>query len=201
MNKSSDAVIGFRPGLILLLLLITLYSCNEKKINRVVEPSFYYWKSVFKLSVFEKQRLDSLQVKTSYLKFFDVDWDASSRKASPVAQLLVTRQEVLNQYHVIPTVFITNSCLEKTDLPMMAQLAGNIHKLIMGTCNANNIKLPTEIQIDCDWTVSTRDKYFLLLRSFKQLSNTNLSVTIRLHQVKYLAKSGVPPADRGLLMC
>ena len=201
MSKRNGAVIGNRPGLILLLLLITLYSCNEEKINRVVKPSFYYWKSVFKLSAFERQRLDSLEVKTIYLKFFDVDWDASSGKALPVAKLLVTQQEALNQYLIIPTVFLTNGCLEKTDSTSVVQLAGNVFRLIKGICNANNIKQPTEIQIDCDWTVSTRDKYFLLLRNFKQLSNTNLSVTIRLHQVKYLAKSGIPPADRGLLMC
>ncbi|MNS80088.1 hypothetical protein D3C72_1137550 [compost metagenome] len=28
-----------------------------------------------------------------------------------------------------------------------------------------------------------------------------MSVTIRLHQVKYITQSGIPPADKGLLMC
>lgn len=31
--------------------------------------------------------------------------------------------------------------------------------------------------------------------------NSLLSATIRLHQVKYSSKSGIPPVDRGLLMC
>ena len=61
-----------------------------------------------------------------------------------------------------------------------------------------------EIQIDCDWTRRTKDAYFFFLDTLRLqpfLKDKQLSVTIRLHQVKFLAGSGVPPADKGLLMC
>ena len=49
---------------------------------------------------------------------------------------------------------------------------------------------------------SSKEKYFLLLNNIKQkTTNIKLSCTIRLHQIKYIAKTGVPPVDRGLLMC
>ncbi|HQW84267.1 MAG TPA: hypothetical protein PK987_07405, partial [Ferruginibacter sp.] len=52
------------------------------------------------------------------------------------------------------------------------------------------------------WTASTKNKYFALLNNFHALKpNTTLSATIRLHQVKYVAKTGIPPVNRGLLMC
>lgn len=59
-----------------------------------------------------------------------------------------------------------------------------------------------EIQIDCDWTESSKNSYFLFLKSLKQqLAQKNLSVTIRLYPYKYPGKAGVPPADKGVLMC
>ncbi|ANI88485.1 hypothetical protein A9P82_03735 [Arachidicoccus ginsenosidimutans] len=59
-----------------------------------------------------------------------------------------------------------------------------------------------EIQIDCDWTASTRDKYFAFLRSLKkQFPDKIISVTIRLYPYKYPDKIGVPPVDKGMLMC
>lgn len=69
-----------------------------------------------------------------------------------------------------------------------------------------NNPVPTipEIQIDCDWTRTTKETYFAFLEALRLqpfLKDKQLSVTIRLHQVKYLAGSGVPPADKGLLMC
>ncbi|MGG2305049.1 hypothetical protein ACE4Z6_26875, partial [Salmonella enterica] len=55
-------------------------------------------------------------------------------------------------------------------------------------------------QIDCDWTLGTKEKYFSLLKRIKERMALPLSCTIRLHQVKYQAKTGVPPVDRGMLM-
>jgi hypothetical protein len=60
----------------------------------------------------------------------------------------------------------------------------------------------TELQIDCDWTAGTKDKYFRFLRKFKELNpNKTLSVTVRMYPYKYKDKMGVPPADRAMLMC
>ncbi len=60
---------------------------------------------------------------------------------------------------------------------------------------------PTEIQIDCDWTLSTRDRYFKFLKALKaRMPGKTLSATIRLYPYKYRQKMGVPPVDRGLLM-
>ncbi len=60
-----------------------------------------------------------------------------------------------------------------------------------------------EMQIDCDWTETTRSKYFLLLKVLREKlspQHKTLSATLRLHQIKYKRKTGVPPVDRGMLM-
>jgi len=178
-----------------------LFSCNEKKEDRQVERSFYYWKSVLNLAEFEKQKLDSLQVKTIYLKFFDVDWDEVTKAPVPVAKLQTTGN-TLKGFRVIPTVFITNACIQKTDALQTRPLAEKIMQLLKSIIRENNFDSIPEVQIDCDWTAATQKKYFSLLQHIKQLiPHAKLSATIRLHQVKYMSKTGVPPVDRGLLMC
>ena len=68
--------------------------------------------------------------------------------------------------------------------------------------STNHLKFK-ELQIDCDWTESTRDKYFHLLSTLRNELERNkqiISATIRLHQVKYAAITGIPPVHRGMLM-
>ncbi len=59
---------------------------------------------------------------------------------------------------------------------------------------------PRELQLDCDWTESTRDRFFGFVRDVRREANIPLSATIRLHQIKYRERTGVPPVDRGMLM-
>lgn len=183
------------------ILLLTLVCCNNNTANRQIERSFYFWKSVFILSDYEKQMLDSLQVKTLYIKFFDVDWDAERKLAVPVVKIRF-QDSAYRHYKIIPTVFITNACIQKIDSSQINVLAKKINQLLNEIIKSNTIKDIPEIQFDCDWTTATKEKYFALLNDIHaQMPNTKLSATIRLHQVKYVAKTGIPPVSRGLLMC
>jgi hypothetical protein len=56
------------------------------------------------------------------------------------------------------------------------------------------------IQLDCDWSLSTKDRYFLLLKEVKKLVSVEVSSTLRLWQYKHQKLAGVPPADRVALM-
>ncbi|MFH6996815.1 hypothetical protein ACHRVZ_02720 [Flavobacterium sp. FlaQc-57] len=59
-----------------------------------------------------------------------------------------------------------------------------------------------EILIDCDWTEKSKNSYFYLLQQIKKgFSTAQVSATIRLWQYKYASKAGIPPVDKGLLMC
>ncbi len=191
----------FTLPVVLIFCVLAYSSCYEIAPEKKVARSFYYWKSVWNLTGMEKQRIDSLGIKTIYLKFFDVDWDAVRGSSIPVAKLQVKDKVSLSTYHIIPTVFIANTAIRQMDSLQAILLAGKIYRLVKDICNANEINSPDEIQIDCDWTVSTRLKYFSLLQHIRQLSKSNISATIRLHQIKFLTTSGIPPVDRGMLMC
>jgi len=59
-----------------------------------------------------------------------------------------------------------------------------------------------EILIDCDWSEKSKDNYFYLLKQIKKgFPTAQISSTIRLWQYKFASKVGIPPVDKGLLMC
>jgi hypothetical protein len=182
------------------LLVLPFFQCAKpvKKIDR----AFYHWKSSVKLSAPEKRVLNTLQVNTLYLKLFDVTWNNETKQPIPVAKLSNSAQELAGRYQIIPTVFITNECIQKLDSSQINMLALKVYTLVKDICAIHHIDSISELQIDCDWTASTRDKYFSMLKRIKRSApNTILSATIRLHQVKYVSANGIPPVDRGLLMC
>jgi hypothetical protein len=188
----------------LYMIIYFVFSCTQKHPARNIERSFYYWKSIFKLTDFEKKTLDSLQVKKIYLKFFDVTWDNERNEAIPKAQVRIvdTGYLQLNNIKIIPVVFITNECIQKSDAASMSILAGKIAALIQNIQTASlSFQHISEVQIDCDWSAATKERYFLLLTSLKKAGFTNLSATIRLHQIKFASATGIPPVAKGLLMC
>ena len=186
--------------------VITLQGCQSKNkaSGREVSRAFYHWKTVFSPTQYEWDILHQNKVNELYLRFFDVAWDEAGSKPAPIAQLRIGEPNIFaeEKLQLIPTVFITNECIQKIRPEQCAPLAENIHKLIRGIITANAIDSVQEIQIDCDWTASTKEKYFSLLTALQQLDTVHAySATIRLYQVKYVAKAGVPPVKKGLLMC
>lgn len=183
-----------------LIALTLLLSCKQS--SREVEPAVYYWKSQFNISDFERKTLDSLAVQTLYVKFFDIAWNSAASQALPVAKLFARDTAYLRSKKIIPTVFITNEVFYKLDSSGVKALAKNTGALILKYVALYRLNNVPEVQMDCDWTASTRNTYFYFLKEMKAwLTEPVLSATIRLHQVKYTTSSGVPPVDRGLLMC
>jgi hypothetical protein len=184
-------------------LLLSAGSCSNKTEKIGELRGFYYWKTNFILPQTLRQSLHNLKVAHLYVKHFDVTWEERDKQAIPVA--LLNMQDTLPaNIKITPVVFITLEALRNTEvhqIPVLAEKMGNLLEKLSGS-SANY--LADEIQIDCDWTMQTRDAYFTLLKELKQhafFKGRTLSVTIRLHQVKYINEAGIPPADRGLLMC
>lgn len=181
-----------------------LLSCNHSRPqkDRKIEKAFYYWKSVVAPTQFEKKTLDSLYCSTVYIKYFDVAWNENTQQPEPVAQVKILDTAFLKNKKIIPVIFITNECIYKLDtaqaIPLAEKITGLV-RLINSMYRVNNI---AQLQIDCDWTEATKNTYFSMLKKVKELwMPMPISATIRLHQVKYIGKSGVPPVNRGLLMC
>jgi hypothetical protein len=186
------------------LLVLFLFACNDSSAirKRNVDHAFYFWKSSVRLSNNEKKLLKDLEVNTLYIKFFDVDWNAKQNEGTPVAQARMPDSVYLQDINIIPVIFITNECIFKIDRGKIPVFAEKILSLTNAVKLNNHLKNINEIQIDCDWTAATKEKYFALLTILQQTEKRfNFSATIRLHQIKYRNKTGVPPVSRGMLMC
>ena len=139
-----------------------------------IEVSFYHWKNSFK----EENVKEKL-----YIKVLDISY---SKK------LEFEKTRFINKApkNFIPTVYITNEAMKNINYK-------NISNLILEQTKAYNF---SELQIDCDWSLLSKANYFDLLKELKNKSQKKISATIRLHQIKYYAKTGVPPVDYGVLM-
>ncbi len=181
-----------------LVVISYLFSACWKAKNQP-QVSFYYWKTDFSWSKTDSLKADTLKVKKLYVKFFDVKKIPSGVGiAQPVATLNF-EQKIPANLELVPVVYVEND-LFKTSEPN--ELAKKIFYRIEEMIRASGHSQVAEYQIDCDWSSSTREVYFDFLKVFKKLMppQAQLSVTIRLHQVKYADKTGIPPADKGLLM-
>lgn len=174
-----------------LFLLIT--ACNEPS-KPVI--SFYYWKTVFKLSPIEQEVLEHNQVKKLYVRYFDIDWNLKTKQAFP--ESAVRFEGKLVGFEIVPVIYIKNNVFKNNEVDVL-DLAQKTYDFICQINTKNQITCK-EIQIDCDWTLSTKDNYLKFIEYFKKLSGKKLSATIRLHQVKYFQKTKIPNVDNGVLM-
>jgi hypothetical protein len=121
----------------------------------------------------------------------------------PTAQAIpvspVTFQASTEGYNIVPVIFIKNRTFIDVDSATVTALADSVLKLVTQINNTQKLS-PQEIQFDCDWTETTRNSYFLFINHYRAASKQSISATIRLHQVKYPATTGIPPVDRGVLM-
>jgi hypothetical protein len=204
----------FRRLIYVLLICSSLYSCNRQHKSRTVTRGFYYWRSSLQLSADEQKIFTDLQITKLYCKFFDISFNSELQQPLPAARLSFDSSSLSflkkEQIKIIPVVFITNETLAKIDSLSSIQLANKIILSVSETIKRNQLVPANEFQLDCDWTVSTKKKYFALINEVKRLirsdtfsfsKNVLLSATIRLHQVKFSTKSGIPGIDKGLLMC
>lgn len=176
----------------MIFVCLLLNSCQQKK-----NIAFYFWESNFQISDFEQHYLDSLAVQQLYVRFFDVD--IKNGKAVPVGTIQIHEKNKYQQ--IIPVVFITNETFKVLPQKEVTQLASNIQRKISFLYPNISDKTLQEIQIDCDWTESTKEKYFHFLNELKQQNKTlQISATIRLHQIRDRIQTGIPPIDKGVLM-
>jgi len=169
-------------------------SCKSKSSSNA---AFYYWKTTYQLNASQQQLLSTIGNKSLYLRLFDISWDAEQNEAKPNAVLRIA--DTLKGLKVEPVIFITNQTFHHTPVSDIDSLAFKSAALVSRLVSRSAINYQ-KIQIDCDWTDDTREKYFAYLTAFKKYDKHLLEATIRLHQVKYREHTGVPPVDRGVLM-
>ena len=180
-----------------LVLLACLAGCRED--TPAAPPpamAFYHWKTVFNPTQAEHDLLLSAGVTRLYMRMFDVVLQEA--KAVPVATVIFKQKPALP---VTPVVFITTESLPGWP-DETATLAKRIVRRVLAVVEGNGLPLTHELQLDCDWTLSTKDRFFALVEAVKQQlpQGWQVTSTLRLYQYRYPEQAGVPPAHRAILM-
>ena len=185
--KLSTAVVCF-----LLSIGLTL-SCSKPKPMPTTMRSVYYWSTTLNMDSVKTAFMRNYDISRMYIRYFDVVADQSGR-AVPNATLKFAT-DVPQGIDIVPTVFVMPECLRQD----RSRLASLIVKRVVQMNETNDVYNVKEIQIDCDWTQSTRQLYAEFMQAMMRECHSRhlkLSSTIRLHQ----RAQTPPPADRGVLM-
>jgi len=167
-----------------------------------VSRAFYYWRTTFRLSAVESEALGRLGVSRLYVRALDVDAEGTG-PPQPVARLGVPAASTFGG-EIVPVAFLRARALAGTrgDTTGVKVLGASLWDELRRTADVFG-QSPREVQLDCDWTLPTRDAFFALCAEVANRAaagGCHLSTTIRLHQVKHRERTGVPPAARGMLM-
>lgn len=183
---------------LLFLGLILLSSCTKQEPKNQI--SFYHWKSKAEYLPAYQQALEKTQSQRLYLHYFDIEAVREPNYYNDgifPTYVIKTIDEDFKKLEIVPVVYLTNKVLQTQDLKL-ERLAEKISKLIHQISKKHFGKLIKKIQMDCDWTASTREAYFHLLRLLGE--EFEIDATIRLHQIKFQKKTGIPPVKSGTLM-
>jgi hypothetical protein len=134
-----------------------------------------------------------------YVRFFDVVRGAADLEAHPVAPIRLEAPFPAG-VAIVPVVYLANAVfLGREDAE---RLADRVWTKLDAMAQTDGIRFK-QLQIDCDWSEESRAPFFRFAARLKKRAaerGATLSATIRLHQVKYFARTGVPPVDSGMLM-
>lgn len=114
----------------LFLILTVCVFCIQCKSRNTVKRSFCYWKTSLHIEKAEFDTLDSLGVSHLYVRFFDVEWNPFEKQALPVGTLDKWWDGEIGMRKITPSVFITNTVMEKLSGKQLDMLAINIAKRI-----------------------------------------------------------------------
>lgn len=179
----------------LIILIVCLSGCTGRQSPTV---SFYVWKSRLTTQDADTAYLNTLGTQKIYLRMFDVSDKGSG--AYPLADYSPVGVPSFSQ-EIVPVIFITNKTFLQCPTDNIDSLARRCVDQMDESYHLHFNKRPLGYQFDCDWTAKTQDNYFHFLTSVKKLrKEAEISCTIRLHQIKFSEKTGVPPVDKGVLM-
>ena len=167
--------------IILIYIPIMAFAYLGFKISFPSSPisyNFYHWKQRYSV---ESNETNSPQ----YVKVLDISYEQGLKVFKTIFRTKIKE--------ITPVIYLSNSLFLNTR-------ASTLLKKVLKNLDELPLIEYHEIQVDCDWTGKTQKRYFEFLKLLKKETDKKISATIRLHQVKYYKKTGVPPVDYGVLM-
>ena len=147
-------------GLWLIVIFAIACGNSHAKSEQPVGRAFYYWRTTFALSPAERTALADVGVTRLYVRMFDIEWNTVEAAPRMVGKITVAKdQQVPPGIEVVPVVFIRQEVFKHIDAATGARLASDTwteakrRTELLGST-------PREFQLDCDWTDSSKNRFF-----------------------------------------
>jgi len=102
-----------RGTIVVVLALVAMVSCQPGSDRKRVHAA-YYWSTVFATDSVKAHFYRTQQIRKLYVRYFDV---VKNKSGEAVPNATIMFQTVPpNGVEVVPTVFITNDCMQSTPL-------------------------------------------------------------------------------------
>ena len=177
------------------------FDMDDNENLSVKHNSIYYWKTVFDLDSLELSFLQHHNIDRIYLRMFDVatepDFLNDTKQVVPIATTKFLSPIPMG-VEIVPVTYITIDAL-RLMASREAEFASLIVERLLAMASYNECGDINEIQLDCDWTNTTKESYSKLCSVIKDSLSTKgieLSITVRLHQLQETP----PAAHKGVLM-
>lgn len=163
--------------------------------------SIYHWKTTFDPDPSEIEFLNKHGIKRVYLRMFDVaPQENLVTGETDVVPIATTKfiSPIPAGIEIVPVAYITIDAL-RAMAGREVTYANLITERLLAMASYNECGTIREIQLDCDWTSTTKSSYDRIchvVKSSLEPKGIELSVTVRLHQLQESA----PIAHRGVLM-
>jgi len=193
-----------RPGarILFVAVLVALVGCGPRP--TVVVPAVFHWRNTGPMDHDDRKAIADHSIQRVYFKVLDIGWNPA-HGAHPVSTVPIppawgghrgAAGPWTEAVELLPAIYITNHAMAQLEPPEVDQLAANLLRKLRQIA-------PPKVQgvlLDCDWTPSTKDRFFRLAQAMQDSLDVPVVVTLRLHQYAHPEKTGVPPADRAMLM-
>ncbi|MDH5828570.1 hypothetical protein QFY99_18225 [Sphingobacterium faecium] len=181
------------------LSIILLISCQNKK----HDIGFYYLNSIYKPDTVSQKLVGELKANLLFIRLMNIDF--KDKGIEPVLLSPVSfEQTVDHNQEIIPVVTIQQRIFTELDSLQIRGLAHKIVPFITDKIKQGGQDFFKELQLDCDWTINSRDKFFYLLeylQSVPELNEVTVTATLRLQQIKDIQSNGIPPVKKATLLC
>ncbi len=204
-SNQTNIFMNDRPvklSLALSTLFLLMISCSQetKTVN-----SFLIRNNHVQIDEFRKQVLEQTNTKRLYIKFFDVVFNEWQKRPLPLVQVEFDTASLKwikdAGIEIVPVVYINNDLVDKVVPEHINALADRIMLLLKTRLEQFYIANPKIVHIDCDWSISSQEKYFDMLRYFQTMPfflDKQISVAVRPEQIGKNVKFGTPPVKRAV---
>lgn len=175
-----------------LIIFLALCSCSHNDSARRMRAA-YWWSTTLNVDSSKEAFIKTHRIERLYIRYFDVVLN-DRNEPTPNATLRFL-SALPADLEAVPVVFIVNDCMRQST----EGLAQKILSRVMQMSETNGVNGVKEVQIDCDWTLTTQREFYKFLAEMRRLCHAEgmkLSATVRLHQLS----QAPPPSDSGVLM-